>query len=82
MIAPTACPRCSGRLVAERDHHGAFLSCLSCGFEENTDAAGRPLVPIARINGDRQPPVDREATWRRHSVAQRAAWQRKAEGRR
>ena len=28
----TRCPRCSGRLSATRDHHGAYLSCFTCGY--------------------------------------------------
>ncbi len=28
----TRCPRCTGRLSVERDHHGAYLSCFTCGY--------------------------------------------------
>ena len=31
-IAPQVCPRCRGRLLAGRDSHGAYSSCLACGF--------------------------------------------------
>ena len=32
MIWMKACPRCDGDLVAERDIHGSYISCLACGY--------------------------------------------------
>ena len=29
------CPRCRGRLAAERDRHGVYLSCFTCGFTQD-----------------------------------------------
>jgi hypothetical protein len=45
------CPRCQGRLLLERDRHGAYLSCLMCGLvlEERTvlpAAYGDPDRPV------------------------------------
>jgi hypothetical protein len=27
-----SCPRCSGDIIWEKDHNGAFNSCLACGY--------------------------------------------------
>jgi hypothetical protein len=35
----TRCPRGHGRLLREEDAHGAYLSCLSCGFVREAPAA-------------------------------------------
>jgi hypothetical protein len=30
--APKNCPRCRGAMIMERDWHGSYGTCLSCGF--------------------------------------------------
>ena len=29
---PRSCPRCSGSMLFEEDWHGAYSTCLSCGY--------------------------------------------------
>jgi len=29
---PQACPRCRGSMLFEEDWHGAYSTCLSCGY--------------------------------------------------
>lgn len=29
---PMQCPRCLGAMLAESDAHGAFSTCLACGY--------------------------------------------------
>ena len=31
VLAPTACPRCAGSMLAESDAHGSFNTCIACG---------------------------------------------------
>lgn len=52
------CPRCWGRLLLERDAHGAYLACLMCGcvLEERDD-------PPAT-----EEPADLPAWWRTQSA--------------
>lgn len=52
------CPRCQGPLLLEQDLHGAYLSCLMCGFvlEERTSLPAE----------DRD--VDRPTWWRAQSA--------------
>ena len=50
MVTTTAprtarCPRCTGRLTAERDHHGAYLSCFVCGFTHEVLQGGAVADP-------------------------------------
>jgi hypothetical protein len=44
------CPRCRGRLRAERDRYGAYLSCLFCGYSHD-------LVSAAVIDLSDEEPV-------------------------
>ena len=34
-----SCPRCSGDIIREKDHNGAFNSCLACGYVSYPDLA-------------------------------------------
>jgi uncharacterized protein (DUF983 family) len=37
------CPRChNGQLLIERDHFGAYVRCLQCGYYRD---AGEPALP-------------------------------------
>lgn len=40
------CPRCHGRLFFHHDQHGAYLSCLTCGYvlEERSEDEEREAV--------------------------------------
>ena len=29
---PRSCPRCSGSMLFEEDWHGAYSTCLACGY--------------------------------------------------
>ena len=29
---PANCPKCNGRIVVERDWHGTYGSCITCGY--------------------------------------------------
>jgi hypothetical protein len=31
-IPPRNCPRCRGSMILERDWHGAYSTCIACGF--------------------------------------------------
>ncbi len=32
VATPIQCPRCTGSMLAESDMHGAYSSCLACGY--------------------------------------------------
>ncbi len=80
MIARAACPRCNGRLIAERDHNGPFLACLACGAEINVGPDGTPLAPLGRVMGERVAQVDPVVTHQRRSRSQTEAWARRRAG--
>jgi hypothetical protein len=31
-VPPKSCPRCRGLMIVERDCHGTYGSCISCGY--------------------------------------------------
>lgn len=39
------CPRCRGRLMAGQDWHGAYDSCLMCGYVHD-HLAGPPIDAV------------------------------------
>ncbi len=53
----TACSRCCGDLVLERDHWGERYVCLQCGSEEN--APWRPRLAGAFRRARRAQPLER-----------------------
>ena len=42
---PRSCPRCRGQVFIERDFHGTYGTCISCGFVH--DVLLRPPVDLA-----------------------------------
>ena len=39
------CPRCTGRVSPERDWHGAYLSCFTCGYTHEVLEGGALTDP-------------------------------------
>ncbi|MCH7541335.1 hypothetical protein IH981_00960 [Patescibacteria group bacterium] len=38
-VHPKSCPRCTGSMLFEEDMHGAYSTCLSCGYVYEPDMA-------------------------------------------
>ena len=73
------CPRCRGRLAAERDRHGAYLSCFTCGFTQDA------LLGSALADPDDDATEAQDGTTARAgtaaAVAQVSPWEREPTGR-
>jgi hypothetical protein len=46
----SACPRCSARLIEERDQYGRYRSCLTCGYVDEC-YLGPAIVPTELATG-------------------------------
>lgn len=42
-----SCPRCHGDLHHDRDHYGAYLQCVQCGFVCDLPDGTRPVAALA-----------------------------------
>ncbi len=38
------CPKCRGDVYLERDHYGAYLACLQCGYLVDQEHESGPLT--------------------------------------
>jgi hypothetical protein len=59
---PHACPRCRGKLLTAQDQHGAYRSCLTCGYVE--ERLSGPAI-------DRPTEADSRRRWRQPSHGRR-----------
>ena len=45
---PNSCPRCGGSMLFEKDIHGAFSTCLSCGYVFEPNLGPKELRNLSR----------------------------------
>jgi len=73
------CPRCRGRLIAERDQYGAYHSCLACGYVQEDSPAPLPLLsgptrPATRIKRTTAEIMDDARIEKRRRRRERKRW--------
>ena len=54
-LYPGRCAKCGSTMAIASDHHGAYVSCWSCGKTFDLDKDGQPMVPITGRDDGRAP---------------------------